>query len=637
MINNIFKTLLSLSISGGFIALILIALKPFFKNKFSNTWYYYIWLIVILRLTIPYSPSIDIYNLKNKTSNIIVTNENKKVDMNLNFEVTNKEIPNTFNNLNLYIEKTLFSKQFQYYNYISYIWLIICIFLSIKKIINYYSFIKFIKRNSKPIVDDTIINIHINICKSLNTKQIPIYFNDIIISPMLVGFFKPYILLPQKQLQNISQLNYVLKHELTHYKYLDIYYKWFVQFIMCIYWFNPVIYLINKEINRYCELSCDELVIRNLEFIEQREYGNTLINSLEINSNYNNISLNLTQNLKLMKERLDDIMKFQKKSKPTIFLSVLITIILCIGTAFIKISNKYNNIEQINSIIEKVEANEVNNDLVPMPISNITEDEIQKYKAFIEEFQFYSQQGNSLHKLENVSITFHNNQIIIEDSSGTKKFSKEQLEAILEMQKNIENRMKKNEIELSSIAITTSSSGLSISNNLNLTATNCDIIIEKSDRFKYEYDKALFNIDTKLSNGGNSIKINATSKLTNKPKEIIKIFIPDSFYKDFNIVSNHSNIDICEVNANININSTKGNINCYIPKDFNKNMSYNVDKGSGSINFNKMADNYTVDFLNYKKLFGKKIILDEYTNSKGNGLSKINIKLSSSNINIKEY
>ena len=54
--NALLLLFLSLSVSGSVLVLVLLLLKPFLKNRLSHTWQYYIWLIVILRLLLPFSP-----------------------------------------------------------------------------------------------------------------------------------------------------------------------------------------------------------------------------------------------------------------------------------------------------------------------------------------------------------------------------------------------------------------------------------------------------------------------------------------------------------------------------------------------------------------------------------------------------
>ena len=56
------KTLLSLSLSGTLIFLLLKLLKPLYRRNFSKRWQYYVWLVVALRFLIPFSPETALMN-----------------------------------------------------------------------------------------------------------------------------------------------------------------------------------------------------------------------------------------------------------------------------------------------------------------------------------------------------------------------------------------------------------------------------------------------------------------------------------------------------------------------------------------------------------------------------------------------
>lgn len=46
--------ILAASISGSMMALVLLGIRRIFRKNISRTWCYYIWLIVLIRLLIPY-------------------------------------------------------------------------------------------------------------------------------------------------------------------------------------------------------------------------------------------------------------------------------------------------------------------------------------------------------------------------------------------------------------------------------------------------------------------------------------------------------------------------------------------------------------------------------------------------------
>lgn len=57
--NVVLKTFLSMSVSGGLLILILLFGKKLLKDKISRQWQYYIWMIVILRLLLPFGPEVN--------------------------------------------------------------------------------------------------------------------------------------------------------------------------------------------------------------------------------------------------------------------------------------------------------------------------------------------------------------------------------------------------------------------------------------------------------------------------------------------------------------------------------------------------------------------------------------------------
>ena len=58
--NAVLKIFLSMSFSGGLLILALLLGKQFLKDKISRQWQYYIWLIVVLRLLLPFGPEVSL-------------------------------------------------------------------------------------------------------------------------------------------------------------------------------------------------------------------------------------------------------------------------------------------------------------------------------------------------------------------------------------------------------------------------------------------------------------------------------------------------------------------------------------------------------------------------------------------------
>ena len=123
-------------------------------------------------------------------------------------------------------------------------------------------------------------------------------------TPMLFGIRHPFILLPECIVEK-EMLKDIILHELVHAKRNDLVYKWFVRIVMSLYWFHPMMYLIRQEIERCCELSCDEAVIAHMNADERRRYGQMLLDIAGTSSAGRNIeTVALCEEKQQLKERL---------------------------------------------------------------------------------------------------------------------------------------------------------------------------------------------------------------------------------------------------------------------------------------------------------------------------------------------
>ena len=326
------KILLSLSVSGALVLLLILGLKPLYKNKFSKRWQYYIWIVVALRFLLPFTPDTTIIgNLFEKFDTTAITNEIP----------TNPNVPvpaDTGNSKaepiqpNREITTAAMREPVDKYVYLFFIWSALTLVLFVRKVTVYQGFIQYIKAGNKEVSDIKILNLLSDCEEKLKIKtRVELSCNPLLASPMLIGFFRPRIILPVGEWED-KELSYIFVHELIHYKQRDMFYKWLIQIVVCVHWFNPFVYLLEKEVNKSCELSCDEKVISILNEKAKREYGDTLISFLKSNNLYKSslASVTLTEGAEQLKERLGAIMKFRKKSKAIIAITAIFTAAVCV-------------------------------------------------------------------------------------------------------------------------------------------------------------------------------------------------------------------------------------------------------------------------------------------------------------------
>lgn len=155
-------------------------------------------------------------------------------------------------------------------------------------------------------------------------------------TPMLVGIWKPVVILPNTPLGE-KELSMIMSHELAHLQRGDLIVKLLLLIANAIYWFNPIVYILNRQLNVLCELSCDEKVVRKMDMDNRRLYGETLLSMLEYSVSQRNVifTSSLCSPKSEMKRRLLNLMNNKKMKTKVIVLSFVSAFVLVIsgGTA----------------------------------------------------------------------------------------------------------------------------------------------------------------------------------------------------------------------------------------------------------------------------------------------------------------
>ena len=370
--NEILKVFLSMSFSGALLILALLLGGRLLKNKISRQWQYYIWLIVILRLVLPFgtetslmgkmyqamddgiSQAVSLYERPTPfyTSGDISTLEDI-FHFAVGAEADNENAACSAEGLisvrpaeglapagpteDLAAASPLQDIASLLINHIWIIWLAATLGMVIRKVTIYQSFMRYIKAGLAPVADMRILDQLSIVAEQAGVKKpVELCVNPLVSSPMLIGFFHPCIVLPGVDISE-KDFRHIVLHELTHYKRGDMFYKWLVQITVCLHWFNPFVYLMGREIAKACEFSCDEAVLAKIGYDNARGYGETLLGAMAAIRGYKeNLGVaGLSENKQLLKERLGAIMDFKRKSKAIRFLTVLLTLGVVSGASFI--------------------------------------------------------------------------------------------------------------------------------------------------------------------------------------------------------------------------------------------------------------------------------------------------------------
>lgn len=316
------ETSLMASILVGFI----LCIKVLFRNKLTPRWQYMLWIVLMIRLLLPWSPdsSYSIYSLlsysssvsevipKNMpaTENIVNIESDRKVELESNPKMVTKT---SEPEVEVSSEK---QTTFSLYKLALYVWLAGVIILAAITFLTNRRLYSYIKKQPD-ITDEQVITVFDRCKQSMKVKKaVSLRLAGKIASPTVFSFFRPKVLLSKKHMKvlNEQQLQYVFYHELAHIKRKDVAVNWIMYSLILLNWFNPILWYAYFCMREDQELACDAYALTFIDKEEQIAYGHTIITLLEHYSYQVPSLANLSRNKRTLKRRIVMIKKFQKKS-----------------------------------------------------------------------------------------------------------------------------------------------------------------------------------------------------------------------------------------------------------------------------------------------------------------------------------
>ncbi len=239
---KLFLLILSLSLSGTLIGLLILALRPLTRNYFSAKWNYYIWLLVIIRLLLPFhfdtNFHTDIYLtgrspahtadtdlnttgqtpadthtanadsdlVKNTTAALINNSSQDTALANTDTRSANTEnsphqdMPsaNSPNVVSSNPNHTDTAPAQKLLTIAAALWFMIAVLALMIKLIRYQRFKAAVTKGCVPITDRRVIALKNTFCIRLHIQNAPaLYESPAVSGPMTIGLFHPIILLPQ--------------------------------------------------------------------------------------------------------------------------------------------------------------------------------------------------------------------------------------------------------------------------------------------------------------------------------------------------------------------------------------------------------------------------------------------------------
>lgn len=155
-------------------------------------------------------------------------------------------------------------------------------------------------------------------------RPIQVRTSDRIAAPLTCGVFHPVVLLPSgMDWPDLAALSCVLEHELQHIRRFDTLRKIFLAVVLCLHWFNPLVWVLFVLSSRDMELACDEAVTAH--GADRAGYARTLLSMEERRGQLALSGSHFSQNA--LEERIRAIMNHKKTS-----IAALITVLLIMSS-----------------------------------------------------------------------------------------------------------------------------------------------------------------------------------------------------------------------------------------------------------------------------------------------------------------
>ena len=254
-------------------ALFIILFKQIFKNRLRAKWHFLIWAVLLIRFIVPVLPSspVSVFNTVKVDESVIeqisyrsiVTppdndNINPDEDHYTVAQGLQKMIEADQNN-GIYQSEASSGYTISIDAIVTYVWLGGTVIL-----LGYFITVLAIYRHrlkkSRRECDETAL---LDKCRNtLNIKRnVRLYYADT--TPMLMGLFKPSIYVPYGLSE--AELEATLLHELNHMKHLDVLWSAIATIVLCLNWFNPIIWISFFMFKRDLEVYCDDRTIKHTE------------------------------------------------------------------------------------------------------------------------------------------------------------------------------------------------------------------------------------------------------------------------------------------------------------------------------------------------------------------------------------
>lgn len=190
------------------------------------------------------------------------------------------EAPILYNGFASFINKRIFHQKISVIQLAVFLWIVVMIFLLLRYLYNYLQCAERVSRLEP--LQDMKYQTALNDINLIYNKKLKIMFriSDTVSIPMGYGLINKNVILPNIE-YNSTELHYVLVHECNHFYNRDLWVKFLTQIFCCIFWWNPVVYFLQAELEDTLEIKCDLTAVHPMGDVDRSEYMSAIVQGLK--------------------------------------------------------------------------------------------------------------------------------------------------------------------------------------------------------------------------------------------------------------------------------------------------------------------------------------------------------------------
>lgn len=290
---SILETLLShvaeITLALSAVISALLALRPLLARRYRSKLYYWAWLLVAVRLAIPFNPSlpdplvqvqtpaVTVYQVEPTRAQPGTPRYRALTEAGYQAEVQEEaaraEAPVTQ-------VQAQYTPVLELPQLLALLWLAGGSVFLLWSLAVYARFRLRMRRWRAPEEQPAVQAQFEALRRELGVRRLTLQRCPAVTSPLVTGFVRPALLLPAGDFSP-ADLDAVFRHELVHARRHDLWYKLLLLLARSVHWFNPLVHLMARQAARDLELSCDEAVVAGRDAAFREQYGRAILSAVE--------------------------------------------------------------------------------------------------------------------------------------------------------------------------------------------------------------------------------------------------------------------------------------------------------------------------------------------------------------------